>query len=67
LKQQGKVKWFNQQKGFGFITTDNGQDVFVHFSAIVGEGFKSLDDGQEVQFEVVDGPRGPQAANVEKR
>lgn len=67
MKQQGKVKWFNQQKGFGFITTDNGQDVFVHFSAIVGEGFKSLDDGQEVQFEVVDGPRGPQAANVEKR
>jgi len=67
VKQRGKVKWFNQQKGFGFITTDGGQDVFVHFSAISGEGFKSLDDGQAVEFEVVDGPRGPQAANVTKR
>lgn len=67
MKQHGKVKWFNQQKGFGFITTNTGQDVFVHFSAIVGEGFKSLDDGQDVEFEVVDGPRGPQAANVTKR
>jgi len=67
VKQRGKVKWFNQQKGFGFITTDGGQDVFVHFSAIGGEGFKSLDDGQDVEFEVVDGPRGPQAANVTKR
>ncbi len=67
MKQQGKVKWFSQQKGFGFITTNAGQDVFVHFSAIVGEGFKSLEDGQDVEFEVVDGPRGPQAANVSKR
>jgi len=66
VKQQGKVKWFNQQKGFGFITTNAGQDVFVHFSAIGGEGFKSLEDGQDVEFEVVDGPRGPQAANVVK-
>lgn len=66
MKQQGKVKWFNQQKGFGFITTNAGQDVFVHFSAIGGEGFKSLEDGQDVEFEVVDGPRGPQAANVVK-
>jgi CspA family cold shock protein len=66
LKQKGKVKWFNQQKGFGFITADDGTDVFVHFSAIVGEGFKSLDEGQEVNFEVVDGPRGPQASNVDK-
>lgn len=67
MKQQGKVKWFNQQKGYGFITTETGEDVFVHFSAIVGDGFKSLDDGQDVAFEVVDGPRGLQAANVEKR
>ena len=66
MKQKGKVKWFNQQKGFGFITADDGTDVFVHFSAIVGEGFKSLDEGQDVEFEVVDGPRGPQAANVGK-
>jgi len=67
MKQQGKVKWFNQQKGFGFITTNAGQDVFVHFSAIVGEGFKALEDGQDVEFEVVDGPRGPQATNVAKK
>ncbi len=66
MKQKGKVKWFNQQKGFGFITADDGTDVFVHFSAIVGEGFKSLDEGQDVEFEVVDGPRGPQASNVGK-
>jgi cold shock protein len=66
LKQKGTVKWFNQQKGFGFITGDDGKDVFVHFSAISGEGFKSLDEGQAVSYEVVDGPRGPQASNVEK-
>ncbi len=67
MKQQGKVKWFSQQKGFGFITTNAGQDVFVHFSAIVGEGFKSLEEGQDVEFEVMDGPRGPQAANVTRK
>jgi CspA family cold shock protein len=66
LKQKGTVKWFNQQKGFGFITGDDGKDVFVHFSAISGEGFKTLDEGQVVSYEVVDGPRGPQASNVEK-
>lgn len=66
MKQRGTVKWFNQQKGFGFITGDDGKDVFVHFSAIAGEGFKSLDEGQAVSYEVVDGPRGPQASNVEK-
>ena len=66
MRQNGKVKWFNQQKGFGFITANDGTDVFVHFSAIAGEGFKSLDEGQDVSFEVVDGPRGPQASNVEK-
>ncbi len=62
--QTGKVKWFNAEKGFGFIETDGGNDVFVHFSAIQGDGFKTLDDGQEVEFEVVDVQRGPQAANV---
>ncbi len=62
----GTVKWFNQKKGYGFITGENDKDVFVHFSAIQGDGFKSLDEGQQVEFEVVDGPRGPQAANVTK-
>jgi len=60
----GKVKWFNDQKGFGFIEREDGDDVFVHFSAIESEGFKSLEEGQNVEFEVVDGDRGPQAANV---
>ncbi|NLW17997.1 MAG: cold-shock protein [Firmicutes bacterium] len=62
----GTVKWFNQKKGYGFITTDGNEDVFVHFSAIQGEGFKTLDEGQQVEFDVVEGPRGPQAANVVK-
>jgi CspA family cold shock protein len=62
----GKVKWFNAEKGFGFIEREDGEDVFVHFSAIDQEGFKSLDEGQEVQFEIVEGSRGPQAANVVK-
>lgn len=62
----GKVKWFNQEKGFGFIEREDGDDVFVHFSAIQEEGFKSLAEGQEVEFEIVEGPRGPQAANVVK-
>ncbi len=60
----GKVKWFNDQKGFGFIEREEGDDVFVHFSAIQDEGFKSLNEGQEVEFEIVEGDRGPQAANV---
>ncbi|MGG3448715.1 MULTISPECIES: cold-shock protein CspD [Bacillaceae] len=63
---QGKVKWFNAEKGFGFIEVEGQDDVFVHFSAIQGEGYKSLEEGQSVTFEVVEGPRGPQAANVEK-
>ncbi len=62
----GTVKWFNDSKGYGFITTDEGKDVFVHFSAITGEGFKSLAEGQKVSFDVVDGEKGPQAANVQK-
>ncbi|MDF2606259.1 MAG: Cold shock-like protein cspLA [Bacillales bacterium] len=64
--QQGKVKWFNAEKGFGFIEVDGGEDVFVHFSAIQGEGFKSLEEGQAVTFEIVKGDRGDQAANVHK-
>ncbi|WP_171016687.1 cold shock domain-containing protein [Pseudalkalibacillus caeni] len=63
---QGKVKWFNAEKGFGFIEREDGDDVFVHFSAINMDGFKSLEEGQEVQFEIVEGARGPQAANVER-
>jgi CspA family cold shock protein len=60
----GKVKWFNAEKGYGFIESDGGGDVFVHFSAIQGEGFKTLEEGQNVEFEVVEGNRGLQAANV---
>ncbi|MBU9722267.1 MULTISPECIES: cold-shock protein CspD [Bacillaceae] len=63
---QGKVKWFNAEKGFGFIERDGGDDVFVHFSAIEEEGFKSLEEGQDVEFEIVEGARGPQASNVVK-
>jgi len=64
--ETGTVKWFNRTKGFGFIEREEGDDVFVHFSAIQGEGFKSLDEGDTVEFEVTDGPKGPQAANVKK-
>ena len=63
---QGTVKWFNAEKGFGFIEVEGGNDVFVHFSAIQGEGFKTLDEGQHVEFNVVQGNRGPQAENVVK-
>jgi CspA family cold shock protein len=62
----GKVKWFSNQKGYGFIEQENGQDVFVHFSAIQGDGYKSLEEGQSVQFDVSQGEKGPQAINVVK-
>ncbi len=63
---EGTVKWFNEAKGFGFIQQDNGADVFVHFSAIINDGFKTLAEGQRVQFDVVEGDKGPKAANVTK-
>jgi CspA family cold shock protein len=63
---EGSVKWFNDSKGFGFIQQDDGPDVFVHFSAITMEGFKSLQEGQRVTFDIVEGQKGPQAANVQK-
>ena len=61
---KGTVKWFNDKKGFGFLSRDDGDDVFVHHSSIQGEGFKTLREGQEVEFEVQEGPKGPQAVNV---
>ena len=61
----GKVKWFNAEKGYGFITSDDGQDIFAHYSQIQKDGFKSLEEGESVSFEVVDGDKGPQASNIE--
>ena len=66
MKEQGSVKWFDAQKGYGFIEREEGDDVFVHFSSIEEEGFKSLEEDQTVEFEVVDGDRGPKAENVTK-
>ena len=63
---QGTVKWFNESKGYGFITVDDGKDVFVHYSAIKGDGFKTLNEGQKVSFDIVSGEKGQQAANVAK-
>jgi len=64
--EKGTVKWFNSTKGFGFITRDGKSDVFVHYKSIIGEGYKSLNEGDRVEFEIEDGPKGPQAANVTK-
>lgn len=63
----GKVKWFNAEKGFGFIVSDDGKDIFVHFSAIVSDGYKTLAEGEEVTFDVEQGPKGPMAKNVVKK
>ena len=63
---KGTVKWFNATKGYGFISTEEGEDVFVHYSAISGDGFKTLEEGQQVEFEIVEGDKGPQATNVTK-
>lgn len=64
--EKGTVKWFNGSKGYGFISPENGDDVFVHFNAIEGDGYKSLDEGDQVQFEITQGPKGPQANRVSK-
>jgi CspA family cold shock protein len=66
MSSTGTVKWFNDKKGYGFITQDNGDDVFVHYSAIQGDGFKSLTEGQKVQFDLIKGPKGLQASNITK-
>jgi CspA family cold shock protein len=64
--KQGVVKWFNAEKGFGFISVDTGEDIFVHFSAIISEGYKTLEEGDKVEFDIVKGDKGPQASNVVK-
>ena len=66
MRSRGKVKWFNDQRGFGFIEQPDGKDLFVHHTAVQGEGFKTLEEGQEVEFDIVEGPKGLQAANVVK-
>jgi cold shock protein len=66
MAERGRVKWFNESKGFGFIARANGPDVFVHFSAIQGSGFRTLNEDDEVEFEITQGPKGPQASNVVK-
>jgi len=66
MRITGRVKWFNDSKGYGFIEQEGGKDIFVHYTAIQGEGFKSLAEGQKVEFEIIEGPKGPQATNVVK-
>ena len=66
MSLEGKVKWFNETKGYGFIQRENGPDIFVHYSAIMADGFKTLNEGDKVNFEIVEGERGPKAANVQK-
>jgi CspA family cold shock protein len=66
MKLTGRVKWFNDAKGYGFIEQEGGRDIFVHYTAIAGEGFKSLTEGQKVEFEIIDGAKGPQATKVTK-
>ena len=63
----GKVKWFNEVKGYGFLTTDDGNDVFIHYSSIVGDGFRTLNEGEEVEFEIAETPKGPQAMDVKRK
>ncbi len=64
MRSKGKVKWFNERRGYGFIEQSNGDDLFVHYSAIEGSGFKTLEEGQEVEFDIIEGPKGLQASNV---
>ena len=64
MRSRGKVKWFNERRGFGFIEREDGDDLFVHYSAIGGDGFKTLEEGQEVEFDIIEGPKGLQASNV---
>jgi CspA family cold shock protein len=66
MSVEGTIKWFNEKKGFGFIQQDNGQDIFVHYSSIMGDGFKTLAEGQRVRFDIEEGAKGPKAINVEK-
>jgi CspA family cold shock protein len=66
MSAEGTIKWFNEKKGFGFIQQDNGQDIFVHYSSIMGDGFKTLAEGQRVRFDIEEGAKGPKAINVEK-
>ncbi|MGE5301174.1 MAG: cold-shock protein [Acidobacteriota bacterium] len=66
MSVEGTIKWFNEKKGFGFIQQDNGQDIFVHYTSIVGDGFKTLAEGERVKFDIEEGAKGPKAVNVEK-